>query len=292
MSTKNDKTPDQSRADMEALIKATVDKVNEVLEKSGYNAMAKDEGDGEGQPDGLEGQAQGDMPPPAPGGDMGGDAGGEPAPGGEGGDMPPPAPGAEGDAGAGGDDMEAMMQHIGSMPDEEVHMLLELLQDEMLKRQGGAEGGEPGAEAAPPAAPAPGGAPLEMSMKKEFAGLAKSVQAVAKAVEALSQNQSKIANEVQSLKKSAPAKSPVATKPAATNRQVQVMNKSDGPVVEPLTKSQLETFVMNEMRKPSATRHPAINPTLVSKMTYVKTPEEIARFAGELRAQGVAVPNA
>lgn len=291
-----EKPQEQTKEGIEALIKDTVNSINEVLAKSGY-PMAKAEGDGEGQPDGLEQQAQAEGAPgaeapaaPAPEAPAA-PAEGAPAPGAEG----QGAPGAEG-----GDDMQAMQQHLAGMPDEELHMLLEMLQGEMMKRQEGQQGA-PGAEGgapapAAPAAPAPEGENMEMSMKKEFASMAKSIDSMAKAVESLAETQKQTKSEVADLKKSQaakPAASVATQRPAQANRtQVQVLAKSgsEAPKIEKMSKSDLEGFVMNEMRKSTSQRHPAINSGVVAEMTYVKSQDEVDAFATRLRKAGVPLP--
>lgn len=292
MSKETKTTAPQSKEEMEALIRGTINQIGEALKKSGYT-MAKDD---EEQPDALGEQAEGGEGAPAPeaeGGEGAPALEGAPAEGGEGALAPEDQEGAPA-GGEGQDDMDAMAQHLSEMPEEELHMLLQLVQGEMMNRQQSAEGGE-GQEGAPApeGAPAAGGE-LQMSMKKEFASMAKSMQDIANAVKQVADQGAQTAKEVAALKKSQGSKQSVATKPAASNRSVQVLNKSGAEnqpkAKEELKKSDVESFLMNEMRKSSRDRHPAITTQTIAELTYIKTPEQLKDFAEGLRKQGVQVP--
>lgn len=263
---------------LEALMKSTIDDINTVLRKSGY--LAKD--DSLDQEDELEAQAAQDEAPMEPEmGEMAPEEG-ESSEQGEQGEM-----GAEES-----DDLAAMEEHLSTMSDEELHMLMELIQGEIMHRQQAGESqevdeGEDGDEGQHEGQ-------LQMSMKKEFASMAKSMRDIAGAVKAVAQQNSALQREVSALKKSRKG-SAVARPAAANSRQFQALSKSGGvegqTKAEPLTKSDIEGFLMNEMRKSSSQRHPAVNSQLIADLTYVKTPSQVREFAASLRKQGVQLPS-
>jgi len=277
-----------------AAMQKTLSNVNEILAKSGYpmqKAGPEDELEGQGDPSmGAGAPPEGDPSmgagaPPEGDPSMGaeGDAGAAPE-----GD---PSMGAEGAEGGEGDESQEMMAHLQSMGEDELHMMLEMVQHELAEREAQAQSA-PEAGAAPAPAPAAGGAPdqLQMSMKKEFAGLAKSMNEIAKSVAVLAQNQAAVQAEVTTLKKS--TQKPAVQKPAAQNaRNVQVLEKSEEVKVEKLSKSGIENYLMNELRKTSQNRNPAVTRDLIADLTYVKTPDDIKQFAGKLRDMGIQLPS-
>lgn len=261
-------------------MRKTISNIEEILQKSGF-PMKKDEG-AEGAPDQLEGQAEGEMSAEGAAPAEGAAEGAAPAGGAEG--------AAEGEMGGEGEDeTQAMMEHLQGLDSEALHMMLELIQNELSAREAQeGEGAEGQAEGAAPAAGA--GDQLEMSMKQEFASLAKSMSEMAKTVQTLAQAQASMQNEMQTLRKSE-QKRPAAAKPAAQNRNVQVLQKSEEPKVEKLTKSGIEGFLMNELRKSSSTRNPAVSADLLAELTYIKTPAEVSAFADRLREKGIQLPS-
>lgn len=298
---------EKSKQEFEEMIKSTIDSINEALVKSGY--MAKADGD-ESQPDELSGQS--DAPPAdaAPEASAPPAAEGEQSPDAPPADAAPEAPAAEGEQDSeGGDEMAEMAQHLSEMPDEELHMLLELIQGEMMKRQEGQGEGAPEGDGGMQkfdtsgitnAAAAGGVSPAQMASasragfgksddsKEQMDAMAKSVGDMAEAVKALAKQNESLKTEIASLKKS---QSKPAAKPAASNRTVQVLAKSsEAPKAESLSKSDVENFLMNEMRKSASQRHPAISSGTIAELTYVKTPEQIQSFVADLRKKGVTFP--
>lgn len=277
-------TPEQQAA--QAVV-ATMQRIDEVLKKSGH-PMYKDE---EAAPsDSLEQQASDNLPPadgaPAAEPPMDG------APAGDGGGEPPVPPAAAPVEGAEGDDRAAMEAELGELSDDELGMLEQALHAEKEKRMSAqAPGGEGGGE---------GGAPMEMSMKAEFASLAKSMEKMAQAVESMAKSNEATAKEVAALKKSQPAApaKPQAqpTRAAASGRATmpQVLAKTDGAVPaagqpQPLTKSELIKWSEGSLR--SKDKHPAMNTDMIA--TIVATPEDgIPALQREMRKAGINLPSA
>jgi len=271
-----------------AAINKTMDAINETLRKSGYGApMHKDD---EPHEDGLADQAAADQSGPA------GDGGGAPP------EMPPEAPAeggageappAEGAPGEGGDmqgeSRQAMEAELSQFNDDQLAMLMEAAQSEMEKRQA------PPAEGAgaPPAAG--GGEGMEMSMKKEFASLAKStsdaVMAMTKAVSGLTQ-------KVESLTKSQPARqaAPTTTQRAAAagrkSPQVTVLHKSDGTQdsgKERLNKAETLKYLEGNLRS-GANRHPAVGTDLIATVVATQSPEQLWEVQDAMKTSGVQLP--
>ena len=166
-------------------------------------------------------------------------------------------------------------------------MMIEVLMAEKERRGAGAEGAAPEAEGAAPAGagapppPPPVEEPAEKSMKKEFAGLAKSLNAVVDLVKGLK-------GEVESLKKSAqtvPAKKPVVTtKPAATN-DVQVLQKSE-PQIQRLNKSETIEFLYNLQKSGDK----MVNSSVISDVNSCQSDAELNAVQTRLQKQGIKFP--
>lgn len=266
----------KTEQELQEALQKTISTVKEYLHKSGYNTLAKD---GDSTPDQIEGQAEDEMAA-------------EGAPGADAAEGAAPSPGANQGAdteGGEGDETQAMMAYLSQAPDEMLHMMLEMIQGELAQREA-SEAPAEGGEGAP--APEGQGAPdqLAMSMKSEFASLAKSINEIAQAVSGLAKTQAATAQEVATLKKSTTTR-PATTRPAAQNSNIQVMEKSQSATVEKFTKTGIENFLTNELRKSSRDRHPAVNSGLVAELTYVRTPQEVKEFAGKLKDLGIQLPS-
>jgi hypothetical protein len=240
-------------------IQDTLVEVQEILAKSGYGDMAKDD----------------QMPPEA--GTEGGEAPPPPTEGGEdGGEMPPEA-GAEDQ---GEDPAQALAEQAKQLTDEELDHMIEALMTEKESRHGGEGQGEgapmpqEGSEGMP--SEAPSGDEAEKSMKSEFASLAKSMNGIADAV-------GKLTKEVTDLKAAKPA-ARVAAKPAVSSK-AQVLEKS-APVKGRLNKSDTITFVLNEQR--AGNRN--ITREDVAEINLARNAQELAAVQDRLSLAGVKFP--
>lgn len=247
-------------------IQNTMAAIDEVLAKSGWN-------DGED----ME-KADGDMPQDEMGAQAddamaGAETPSEGAPAPDAGMPPDAAPGAGQDQ-----DLASM---AAEMSDEELQMMVEVLQSELANRQGqGAPEGAPAPDAgmppAAPAAPAPEEKSLAMSMKSEYAKMAKSIEALTATVEALT-------------KATKPAAKPAA-RPAAANRDnVQVLEKSTpaASTSSKLSKSETENFLLGEMRNGNR----KVNSSLISDVGYANTPAALRAVHEEIRKMGITLPS-
>lgn len=159
--------------------------------------------------------------------------------------------GAEGEGEMGG--AEEMAMHMSEMTDEGLHTILEIIEAELSKRSGAAEGGEMGADPAMDKGDYAMGKSdededdMEKNTKEDYMKMAKSVTEMGAAMKVM-------ADEIKSLRKSQPAKKSqgnVTSKPAATAKpQVQVLNKSDEPTKQPerLGKSDTVDFLNEQIR--------------------------------------------
>lgn len=285
-----------SKQEWEAKILKDVADIHEVMKKSGF-PMEKAEGDDE-----IMDQAAGEP-------EMGAEGG---APVGEEGSAQEGAPeapeaGEPAEAGNPEDDMAQVQEHAAQMSDEELQTMIEILSQELQGRQEQAQPqGEPdGDEGAPaPAAPAEEMQrsldPAQKAKSADWSAMAKSVSAMAAAVESLGKGQAALQSKVDSLSKSAAAPAarpaPRAAAPAAHSRGT-VLAKSSmngdptvGAPAEKMNKSQVETFLMNELRKSSSQRHPAINRDSMADLHYVSSQPELDRYVSKMTKEGVVFP--
>lgn len=252
-------------------IAETTKQINEVLAKSGY-ALAKNDEENEMPP--QESEVPDEAPAPEAAQAPEGEPEGQPEDG-------APAPEGEQEGQPEGDGMaEELKAHAKEMSDEELEMLLQILMTEHESRSAPSQEGEAPAPEAAPAPEMPEGA--EKSMKEDMSKLSKSMETVVSAME-------KIAKEVENLK----TKKPVASaKPAATNRPVQVLEKSDKPTAskkpegQRLTKSQTHDFLQNEIRKGNK----SVDSGMAIDALYKSTDEELYAYQDELVAKGISLP--
>lgn len=258
----------QTKESIEESIRKTVSAIDEVLAKSGYS-LAKDDGDPSS--DELEDQAAADMSDEEAGmaGDPEDGMGGEPVA-----DMDS-AEDPEGDMGEGQADDQDVAAMAAELSDEELHMMLEVLSEEMARRQG--QGQEAEGEQA-----APADSQLAMSMKSEFSELAKSQAAMAEGIKTLAKSVEQMGQQI----KARPAARP--TKAAATSRQqVQVMEKSTpaAPVTK-LSKSETIAFLEGEIRNGNR----RVNSGLIADVMYCQSDKELASMQESIRKTGVQLP--
>jgi len=247
-------------------VQSTMKEINDILAKSGYG-MAKAEDEPE------EAEMQDSAPeqsfesPEETGDEMASqEAPGEAEMAPEGSEMAPEE-GSE-------DPAAEMKEHISSMSDEELDMMMQMLTEEQAMRQGGEDQGM-GMESAP--APAP--APVEKSSHKEdYLKLQKSVSAMNSTVE-------KLNKEIADLKK---AKAKPASKMAPTN-STQVLNKSSRPAqMQRLNKSDTMDFLMQKVRQ----KDPLVNSSVMAEVNATHSDEELHGVQARLEKLGLQFPKA
>jgi hypothetical protein len=219
-------------------------------------------------------QKDGGMPAPE------GDEGQEPAPEGMEGQEPEGAPAPEGDEGQegapegtegqeGGEDHQAaLMQQVKEMPDEELDHMLEVMMAEKEARsasQGAPDQGQPQPQPAP-----------EPAEKSYGADLAKSMSAMAQAVQSLTK-------EVQTLKTASKPAVKVTSKPAATS--VKVLEKS-APQPKRLAKSETVQFLLGQVRA----KNPLVTSTHIAQVNNIHDDESLAQWQDRMALEGLKFP--
>lgn len=191
----------------------------------------------------------------------------------------------------GEDQWEAeMAQHAQEMSDEELDKLLEMLMAEKEARSASQEGemapegAEAGEQAAPemeaPAEEEPQFEEAEKSMKEDFLKLSKSLDMVLEKIGGLSA-------KVEKIESVAPAKKTVS-KPAASNRQVQVLEKSNKPAesVARLTKSESIEFLLGEMKKGNQ----LVDSRVITDFSYAQSQDEVNELQKSMAKRGLEFP--
>lgn len=263
----------------EELAKA-LDEVNEILAKSGYGEMRKEDPAAAPGTDEMAPHAE-----PAP------EAAPEGAP-------APEAPAPDAAPAEGQDDHAAMEAQAKELSDQELDMMLDIL---MAEKEGRHGAGEPGAEGAPaPEAPADGAPaePAEKAMKDEFKKLAKANKRLAKSVEDAVAAMVGMKQEVEALKKSQPAPAPApaqTAKPATVTRAAattssqatQVLRKSTEPTKR-LTKSETMDFAMSKLRQDGSKS--GVNRDVIAEINLSQNDQELAAIQDKMAKQGFVWP--
>lgn len=273
-----ERKPDQIQEEL----KKALDEVNEILAKSGYGELNKEDPATQPGADSAEPAPEGEPAPeaaPAP------EA--EAAPEGE----PAPEDGA-------GEDRGAMEAQAKELSDEELDMMLDILMAEKEQRHAG---GEAAPEGEPAAEPAPEGEAAEKSMKSELKKLAKANKKLAKSVEAAVAAMSGMKQDVDALRKSqaaAPAPQAAAPAPAAkpstvtraastrSGEQVQVLRKSTEPTKR-LNKSETIDYALGKLRGGDK----MVNRDVIAEINLARDEGELAAIQDRMAKQGFVWPD-
>lgn len=248
----------------------------------------KDKGDDDGMEKSVPVVAKAeddDTPPPAPAASPA--AEGDSAPAAPDAAPPEPAPApeasAEPDAGEGGGDMTAEVSaYAQELSDQELDMMLHVLMEEKDARAAG-----PADNGAPP--PAEGdmdknaslGYDMAMSIKKEFAGLAKSMKTTQTEIAGLKKSLEKVNLENAALRKKI---TKPTSDPAAYNN-VQVLEKS-AKAPERLDKSEAVNWLVGEMRKGNK----LVKADHVARVNASRSDSDFENALNILKSDGIELP--
>lgn len=176
----------------------------------------------------------------------------------------PDAPAPEGqEEQEGADEADELAQHVASMTDEDLQMLVEAVMAEAQKRK---------SAPAPEAQPAPQPEQAEKAMKDEYLKLTKSVEAMAKAIECLTK-------EVDTMR-TQPMKKSISK--AADFSSAQIVDKV-APTPARLTKSETVDAVLCAIRR----NDPIADSRMMAQVNNCRTEEDLHKVQDMLRVKGI-----
>lgn len=167
----------------------------------------------------------------------------------------------------GGAESDALEQHLQSMPDDELQMLIEAAMAENQKRQANQQPPE-GQTPPPPAATEP----AEKAMKEDYLKLTKSLETITNAIESLAKDVAGL----KSLKKS------VTSAPLATNSQTVSGKRTSEKPVQRLSKSETIDVLMSKVGKDKN-----VNSDLIATVNACRDEETLANIQDTLKNKGI-----
>lgn len=173
------------------------------------------------------------------------------------------------------DDSQEMAQHLASMSDDDLHMMLEMIQSEMVSRSAPQDQDQPAPQDAAPVAADPS---MEKSMDMK---LQKSMEPILAGIEKLTGVVAQLNTKVTEIEKA--RNKPVSKATPARPSEALQKSGTSVPAVERLSKSETANHLLNQLRQGNR----MVNSELMVELNLAQTQTEVNAIQDRLSKLGM-----